>query len=110
MNHGDAAPLEFVSLEANFKPAIFSHTLATFISSTTSRLRRGFMNSGLVLRVISTIYDMSRSAIIPSFLKAMLFLRALYPCDKDYPCDKEVIYLFASKQKDISVASIDTIL
>jgi hypothetical protein len=62
------------------------------------------MNSGLVLRVISTIYDMSRSAIIPSFLKAMLFLRALYPCDK------EVIYLFASKQKDISVASIDTIL
>jgi hypothetical protein len=40
---------------------------------------------------------------IPPILQAMLFLRALHPCYK------AIIDLFASKQKDISVASIDLI-
>jgi hypothetical protein len=48
---------------------------------------------------------MSQSAItIPPILQAMLFLRALHPRYKT------IIDLFASKQRDISVASIDSII
>ena len=51
------------------------------------------------------LHDMSRSAIgIPSILQAMFFLRALHPRYKT------IIDLFASKQRDISVASIDSII
>jgi hypothetical protein len=41
---------------------------------------------------------------IPPILQAMFFLLALHPCYK------ASIYLFASKQKDISVASINSII
>ena len=48
---------------------------------------------------------MSRSTVsIPPILQAMLFLQALHPRYK------AIIYLFASKQKDISAASIDSII
>jgi hypothetical protein len=44
------------ALEANFKPATFlMPSPHCFLSLTTSRLRRAFMSSGLILRVISTI-------------------------------------------------------
>jgi hypothetical protein len=50
------------------------------------------------------LHDMSRPTVsIPPILQAMLFLWALRPCYK------AIIDLFASKQKDISVASIDSI-
>ncbi len=50
------------------------------------------------------LHDMSRSTVsIPPILQAMLFLRALHPCYK------VIIDLFASKQKVISVASINSI-
>jgi hypothetical protein len=41
---------------------------------------------------------------IPPIPQAMLFLRALHPCYK------AIINLFASKQKDISIAMIDSIV
>ena len=48
---------------------------------------------------------MSRSAVsIPPILKAMLFLRALHPRYK------AISGMLASKQKDISAASIDSII
>jgi hypothetical protein len=51
------------------------------------------------------LHDMSRSTVsIPPILQAMLFLQALHP---QY---KTIIDLFASKQKDIPVASIDSII
>jgi hypothetical protein len=57
-------------------------------------------------RVEGHLHDMSRSVIsIPPILQAMLFLRALHPRYK------AIIDLFASKQKDVSVASkIDSIV
>jgi hypothetical protein len=59
----------------------------------------------LWVRLEGHLHDMSWSTVsIPPILQAMLFLRALHPCYK------AMIDLFASKQKDISVTSIDSIV
>ena len=79
------------SLEAEFKPATFSHSFAALHEFWA--------------QFEGHLHDMSCSAVsIPPILKAMLFLRALHPRYK------AIIGMFASKQKDISAASIDSIV
>jgi hypothetical protein len=93
------------SLEANLKPATFSHTFATLLSLVNDKQADEGIHE-FRARFEGHLHDMSRSAIsIPPILQAMLFLRALHPCYK------AIIDLFASKQKDVSVASkIDSIV
>ena len=92
------------SLEAEFKPATFSHTFTAFISLVNDKQAEEGLHE-FWARFEGHLHDMSQSAIsIPPILQAMLFLRALHPCYKT------IIDLFASKQRDISVASVDSII
>jgi hypothetical protein len=91
------------ALEANFKPATFSHAFATLLSLVNDiQAEEGIYE--FRARFEGHLHDMSWSTVsIPPILQAMLFLRALHPCYK------AIIDLFASKQKDIFVASINSI-
>jgi hypothetical protein len=92
------------SLEANFKPATFSHTFATLLSLVNDKQAEEGIHE-FQAHFEGHLHDMSWSAIsIPPILQAMLFLWGLHPRYR------AIIYLFASKQKDISVASIDSII
>jgi hypothetical protein len=94
------------SLEAEFKPATFSHTFTAFISLVNDKQAEEGLHE-FRARFEGHLHDMSQLAIsIPPILQAMLFLRALHPRYKT------IIDLFASKQRDISVsvASIDSII
>jgi hypothetical protein len=92
------------SLGANFKPATFSHTFATLLSLVNNDQADEGIHE-FRARFEGHLHDMSRLAIsIPPILQAVLFLRALHPRYK------VIIDLFASKQKDISVASINSIV
>jgi hypothetical protein len=92
------------SLEAEFKPATFSHTFTAFISLVNDKQAEEGLHE-FQPNFEGHLHDMSQSAIsIPPILQAMLFLRALHPRYKT------IIDLFASKQRDISVASIDSII
>jgi hypothetical protein len=93
------------TLEANFKPATFSHTFTALFSLINNKQSEEEVVHEFRARFEDHLHDMSRSAVsIPPILKTMLFLRALHPCYK------EIIDMFASKQKDIFVASIDSIV
>ncbi len=92
------------SLEAEFKPATFSHTFTTFISLVNDKQAEEGLHE-FRARFEGHLHVMSQSAIsIPPILQAMLFLRALHPRYKS------IVDLFASKQRDISVASINSII
>ena len=92
------------SLEAEFKPATFSHTFTTFISLVNDKQAEEGLHE-FQARFEGHLHVMSQSAIsIPPILQAMLFLRALHPRYKS------IVDLFASKQRDISVASINSII
>ncbi len=92
------------SLEANFKPATFSHTFATLFSLVNNKQAEEGIHE-FRARFEGHLHNMSRLMVsIPPILQAILFLWALHPCYK------AMIDLFASKQKDISVASIVSIV
>jgi len=92
------------TLEANFKPATFSHSFAALLSLINDKQSEEGIHE-FWARFEGHLHDMSLSAVsIPPILKAMLFLRALHPRYK------AIIDMFASKQKDISAASIDSIV
>ncbi len=92
------------TLEANFKPATFSHSFAALLSLINNKQSEEGIHE-FRARFEGHLHDMSCSAVsIPPILKAMLFLRALHPRYK------AIIDMFASKQKDISAASIDSIV
>ena len=92
------------ALVANFKPATFSHTFTTLLSLVIDKQSEEGIHE-FRARFEGHLHDMSRSAVsIPPILKAMLFLQALHPRYK------AIIDLFASKQKDISIASINSIV
>jgi hypothetical protein len=92
------------TLEANFKPATFSQTLAALLSLVNDKQSEEGIHEFRAC-FEGHLHDMCWSAVsIPPILKAMLFLRALHPCYK------AIIDMFASKQKDISAASIDSII
>jgi hypothetical protein len=92
------------ALEANFKPATFTHTFTTLLSLVNNKqAEEGIHEFGA--RYEGHLHDMSWLTVsIPPILQAMLFLRALHPRYK------AIIDLFASKQKDISVALINSII
>ncbi len=92
------------ALEANFKPATFSHAFTTLFSLINDQqAKEGIHEFRACFE--GHLHDMSWSTVsIPSILQAMLFLQALYPCYK------AIIDLFASKQKNISIALIDSII
>ncbi len=91
------------ALEANFKPATFSHAFATLLSLVNDmQAEEGIHEFRACFE--GRLHNMSRLMVsIPPILQAMLFLQALHP---HY---KAIIDLFALKQKDISVASINSI-
>jgi hypothetical protein len=92
------------TLEAHFKPATFSHTFAALLSLINDKQSEEGIRE-FRAHFEGHLYDMSRSAVsIPPILKAMLFLQALHPRYK------AIIDMFASKQKDISAASINSII
>ena len=92
------------TLEANFKPATFTHSFAALLSLINDKQSEEGIDE-FRARFEGHLHDMSLSAVsIPPILKAMLFLRALHPRYK------AIIDMFASKQKDISAASIDSIV
>jgi hypothetical protein len=92
------------ALEANFKPVTFSHTFSTLLSLINNKQSEEGIHEFRAC-FEGHLHDMSRLAVsIPPILQAMLYVRALHP-----RC-KAIIDLFASQQKDISVASIDSIV
>ena len=92
------------ALEANFKPATFSHTFATLLSLIKDKQSEEGIHEFQACFECH-LRDMSRSAVsIPPILKAVLFLRARHPRYK------AIIDMFASKQKDISIDSIGSII
>jgi hypothetical protein len=95
------------ALEANFKPATFSHAFTTLLSLVIDKQAEEEIHEFRAC-FEGHLHDMSRSTVrIPPILQAMLFLllRALH-----HPCYKAIIDLFASKQKDISITSINSIV
>jgi hypothetical protein len=92
------------ALETNFKPATFSHAFATLLSLVNNKQAEEGIHEFLAC-FEGHLHNMSRSTVsIPPILQAMLFLWALHPCYK------AIIDLFTSKQKDVSISSIDTIV
>ncbi len=90
--------------EANFKPATFSHAFATLLSLVNDKqAEEGIHEFRACFE--GHLHNMSRLTVsIPPVLQAMLFLRTLH-CRY-----KAIIDLFASKQKDTSVTSINSII
>ena len=92
------------TLEANFKPATFTHSFAALLSLINDKQSEEGIDE-FRARFEGHLHDMSCLAgSIPPILKDMLFLRALHPRYK------AIIDMFASTQKDISAASIDSIV
>ena len=92
------------AFEANFKHATFSHSFATLLSLVNNKQAdEGIHEFRACFE--GHLHNMSQLTVsIPPILQAMLFLRALHPRYK------AIIDLFASKQKDISVALINSII
>jgi hypothetical protein len=89
------------ALEANFKPATFSHTFITLLSLVNDKQAEEGIHE-FWARFEGHLHNMSQAtARIPSILQAVLFSWLLHPRYK------AINDLFASKQKDIFVASID---
>jgi hypothetical protein len=90
------------ALEANFKPTTFSHAFAALLSLVNDKqTEEGIHEFRACFE--GHLHDMSWLMVsIPPILQTMLFLQALHP---HY---KAIIDLFASKQKDISVAPINS--
>ena len=92
------------ALEANFKPVTFSHTFAKLRSLINIKQAEEGIHE-FRARFGGHLHNVSQLTVsIPSILQDMLFLRALHPCYK------AIIDLFASKQKDISATSMDSII
>ncbi len=92
------------ALEANFKPATFSHTFATLLPLVNDKQAEEGIHE-FRAHFEGHLHYMSWSFVrIPPILQAMLFSRALHPRYK------AIIDLFASKQKDIYVTSINSII
>ena len=90
-------------LEANFKPTTFCVPLPhCFLSLTTSRMRSIHVFPACFEGHLHNISWLMVS--IPPILQAMLFLWALHPRYK------AITNMLASKQEDISIATIDSIV
>jgi hypothetical protein len=91
-------------LEAIFCPGTFSHAFATLLSLVTNKQDEECIHEFRAC-FEGHLHNVSLSMVsIPPILQATLFLRALHPCYK------AITDLFASKQKDISIAMIDCII
>ncbi len=92
------------TLQGNFKPESFSCAFATLLSLANDKQDEEDIHA-FRARFEGHLHNMSRLTVsIPPILQTMLFVRSLHPRYK------AIINLFASKQKDISVATIDSIL
>jgi hypothetical protein len=91
-------------LEVSFCPNTFSCAFATFLSLVHNKQDEESIHE-FRARFEGHLHNISWLMVsIPPILQAMLFLQALHP---HY---KEKIDLFASTQKDISIATIDSIV
>jgi hypothetical protein len=91
-------------LEANFCPNTFSRAFATFLSLVHDKQDEEIIHEFRAC-FVGHLHDISQSMVsTPPILQAMLFLRALHPYYK------AIIDLFASTQKDISIATINSIV
>jgi hypothetical protein len=90
--------------EANFCPNTFSCAFATFLSLVHDKQDEESIHEYRAC-FEGHLHNISWSMVsIPPILQAMLFLQALHPRYK------AIIDLFASTQKDISIATIDSIV
>jgi hypothetical protein len=91
-------------LEANFCPNTFSRAFTTFLSLVHDKQDEESIHE-FRAHFEGHLHNISWSMVsIPPILQAMLFLQALHPCYK------AIIDLFASTQKDISIATINSIV
>jgi hypothetical protein len=91
-------------LEAHLCPDTFSHAFATLISLITNKQDEECIHEFQAC-FEGHLDDISWSMVsIPLILQVVLFLQALYPCYK------AIINLFTSKQKEISIAMIHSII
>ena len=91
-------------LEANFKHDTFSHAFSTLLSLVNDKQDEECIHI-FWARFEGHLPNISWLMVsIPPILQAVLLLRALYPCYK------AIIDLFESKQKDISIPTIDSIV
>ena len=90
--------------EANFCPDTFPHAFAKFFSLLNDKQDEECIHEFQAC-CEGHLHNISRSMVnIPPIFQAMLFLWALHPCYK------AIINLFASKQKDILVTTINSII
>ncbi len=91
-------------LEANFCPDTFSHAFATLLSLITNKQDEECIYE-FRARFEGHLNNISQLMVsIPPILQAMLFLWALHPHYKG------IIDLFVSKQKDVSIATTNSIV
>jgi hypothetical protein len=92
-------------LEENFRPSSISNTFTTLLSLFNDRQSDKEGIHEFRSRFEGHFSALSRSSVaIPQILQVMLFLRALHSRYQD------LLNQFASKQKDLSVATIDSVV
>ena len=92
-------------LEDNFRPSSISNTFTTLLSLFNDRQSDKEGIHEFRSRFEGHFSALSRSSVaIPQILQVMLFLRALHLRYQD------LLNQFASKQKDLSVATIDSVV
>ncbi len=92
-------------LEDNFCPSSISNTFTTLLSLFNDRQSNMEGIHEFCLQSEGNLLALSRSLVaIPQILQVMLFLRAIHSCYQD------LLNQFASKQKDLSSATIDSVV
>jgi hypothetical protein len=92
-------------LEDNFCPSSISNTFTTLLSLFNDKQSDKEGVHEFHSQFEGNLLALSHSSVtIPQILQVMLFLHAIHPCYQD------LLNKFASKQKDLSVASIDSVV
>jgi hypothetical protein len=92
-------------LKDNFHPSSISNTFTTLLSLFNDKQSDKEGIHEFCSRFKGNLLTLSHSSVaIPQTLQVMHFLCAIYPCYQD------LLNQFASKQKDLSVASIDSVV
>jgi len=93
------------ALEDHYCPSSISNTFTTLLSLFNDKQSDAEGIHAFRSRFEGNLSILSHSSVaIPQILKVMLFLRAIHPCYDG------LLTQFASKQKDLSTASIDSII
>ncbi len=92
-------------LEDHYRPSSISNTFTTLLSLFNDKQSDTEGIHEFHSRFVGNILVLSHSSVaIPQILQVMLFLRAIHPCYEG------LLNQFASKQKDLTTSSIDSVL